>query len=56
MPKYNVRVVVEYQYEVEADNKKEAEEQGWKYEDYSGFAEVDEIEVEEVEDDEEEDE
>ena len=35
---YDVKVVVTYEYEVEADNEEQAEEQGWNYEDhyYSG--------------------
>ena len=58
MPTYNVKVVVEYEYEVEADNEKLAEEQGWNYEDYSNWGSVYSIDVEDIteEEDEEEDE
>jgi hypothetical protein len=49
MPMYDIKVTVEYQYEVEADNEQEAEKQGWAYEDYSHFAEVYSIEIEEQE-------
>jgi hypothetical protein len=47
MPTYDVTVIVEYNYEVEADNEVEAEEQGWHYEDYPFSGEVYSIEVEE---------
>jgi hypothetical protein len=47
MATYDVKVIVEYNYEVEADSREEAEEQGWEYEDYSWTAEVYTIEVEE---------
>jgi hypothetical protein len=57
MPTYDVKVVVEYFYEVEADTPEEAEEQGWHYEDYYMHGEVYSIEVDEQEEeDEEEDE
>lgn len=56
MPTYNVKVVVEYEYEVEADNEEKAEKMGWEYEDYANWATVDEITVEELEDESEEDE
>lgn len=45
MATYNVKVVVEYEYEVEADSWEEAEKQGWDYEDYRFSATVDSIEV-----------
>ena len=48
MPTYNVNVIVEYNYEVEADTPEEAEEYGWDYEAYANFAEVNLIDVEEV--------
>jgi hypothetical protein len=48
MPQFEVKVIVEYNYEVEAENEQEAEEQGWHYEDYSHFAEVYSIDVTEV--------
>ena len=47
MATYDVKVVVTYMYEVEADNEQEAEEQGWHYEDYAYSAEVYSIDVEE---------
>jgi hypothetical protein len=56
MPIYDVKVVVEYMYEVEADNEAEAEEQGWHYEDHAYSGEVYSIKVDEKEEDEEEDE
>lgn len=59
MPTYDVKVIVEYNYEVEADSAEEAEEQGWHYEDYPFSGEVYSIDVdeqpEEVEEEEEED-
>jgi hypothetical protein len=58
MATYDVKVIVEYNYEVEADSPEEAEEQGWHYEDYGFCSEVYSIDVdeqpEEVEEDEEE--
>jgi hypothetical protein len=51
MPLYNVNVIVEYNYEVEADSPEEAEEAGWDYESYPHNAEVNVIDVEEVEED-----
>jgi proline racemase len=56
MPIYDVKVVVEYMYEVEADNEAEAEEQGWMYEDYAYSGEVYSIKVDEQEEDEEDEE
>jgi hypothetical protein len=53
MPTYDVKVLVEYNYEVEADTPEEAEEQGWMYEDYSYNAEVYSIDIDEQEEDEE---
>ena len=53
MATYDVKVLVEYNYEVEADSDKEAEEQGWMYEDYSWTAEVYSIEIDEQFQDEE---
>lgn len=49
--RYSVRVLVEYNYEVEAETKDEAEQQGWEYEDYSFHAEVYSIDVELEEED-----
>jgi len=53
MPTYDIKVIVEYMYEVEADNEKQAEEQGWMYEDYAYSGDVYSIEVSEKEEDEE---
>ena len=53
MPTFDVKVLVEYNYEVEADTPEQAEEQGWMYEDYAHFAEVYSISVDEQEEDEE---
>ena len=47
MPTYDIKVLVEYNYEVEADSDKEAEEQGWMYEDYAYSGEVYSIEIDE---------
>jgi hypothetical protein len=47
MPTYDLKVTVEYNYEVEADSAKEAEEQGWHYEDYAYTGEVYSIDVDE---------
>ena len=47
MPTYDVKVIVEYNYEVEANSEQEAEEQGWMYEDYYHTGEVYSIEVDE---------
>ena len=47
MPTYDLKVIVEYNYEVEADNAEEAEKLGWEYEDHSYSGEVYSIEVEE---------
>lgn len=54
MPTYDVKVTVEYFYEVEAENEAEAIEQGWKYEDYAHFADVYSIDVTQTSEDEEE--
>lgn len=53
MPTYDVKVVVEYFYEVEAENEAEAEELGWHYEDYAFSGEVYSIDVDEQPEDEE---
>ena len=47
MSTYDVKVVVEFNYEVEADNISQAEEQGWHWEDYAMYGEVYSIDVEE---------
>ena len=43
--RYSVKVVVEYYYDVECENAAQAEEEGWKYEDYPYSAEVYSIDV-----------
>jgi hypothetical protein len=53
MPIYDLKVTVEYNYEVEAENEAAAEELGWHYEDYGFTAEVYSIEVDEQPEDEE---
>ena len=53
MARYNVKVKVTYFYEVEADSDVEAEKQGWMYEDYAHFAEVEDITISEIEEEEE---
>lgn len=53
MPTYDVRVIVEYNYEVEAENEAAAEEEGWNYEEYRMFGDVYTIEVTQTSDDEE---
>ena len=55
MATFDLKVIVEYFYEVEAENEAEAEAQGWHYEDYSHFAEVYSIDVTQTSEDEEED-
>jgi hypothetical protein len=56
MATYDVKVSVTYFYEVQADSDEEAEKQGWMYEDYAHFAEVEDISVSEQEEEEEDDE
>jgi hypothetical protein len=53
MSKYELTVIVEYVYEVEADSREEAEKQGFDYEDYQHNGTVDSIRVFELEDDDE---
>ena len=48
MPVYNVKVVVEYEYEVECDNEELAEKEGWNYEEYGHWASVYSIDVEDI--------
>jgi hypothetical protein len=47
MPMYDVKVIVEYFMEIEADNEEAAEQEGWNYEDYAYSAEVYSIDVDE---------
>ena len=49
MPKFDIKVTVDYHYEVEAENEAEAEELGWHYEDYAFSGEVYSIKVDEQE-------
>jgi hypothetical protein len=55
MPTYDIKVLVEYNYEIEAENDKQAEEQGWMYEDYAYSGEVYSIDVTQTSEDEDED-
>ena len=52
MPTYDLKVIVEYFYEVEAESEEAAEELGWHYEDYAFSGEVYSIDVSEREEDE----
>jgi hypothetical protein len=55
MRTYNVKVVVEYEYEVDVENEELAEKEGWNYEEYAHHASVYSIDVEDItEEDEEE--
>lgn len=54
MARYDVKVKVTYFYEVEADSDEGAEKQGWMYEDYAHFAEVEDITISEIEEEEDE--
>lgn len=56
MPNYNVKVIVEYEYEVEADSEEIAEQEGWNYEDYQNWGSVYSIDVEELDEEEDEEE
>lgn len=56
MPIFDIKVRVDYFYEVEAENEAEAIEQGWHYEDYAHFAEVYSIDTTQTSDDEDEEE
>lgn len=53
MARYRVQVLVAFDYEVEADSREEAEEQGWAWEDYTFSSMIDEITVKELDEDEE---
>lgn len=56
MGRYYVKVRVDLEYEVEAENEEQAEELGWHWEDYTMFSDVYSIDVEELpEEDEDED-
>lgn len=54
MATFDIKVVVEYFYEVEADTEAEAEELGWHYEDYAFSGEVYSIDVTQTSEDEDE--
>lgn len=54
MATFEVKVRVDYFYEVEAENEAEAIEQGWHYEDYAHFADVYSVDVTQTSEDEEE--
>jgi len=56
MAKYDIEVVVSYMYEVEAEDDIEAEKEGWNYEEYKYFAQVDSIKFEMIEEDDDEEE
>jgi hypothetical protein len=56
MKTYDVKVIVEYMYEVDVESEEEAQELGWQYEDYAHFAEVYSIETTLISDDEDENE
>ena len=47
MPTYDLKVTVEYNYEVEAETEDLAREQGWDYESHAYSGEVYDIEVDE---------
>lgn len=49
MPKYAVDVRVDFTFDVEADNQVQAEQMGWKWEDYKMFSSVYSIDAEEIE-------
>jgi hypothetical protein len=51
MAKYRVSVVVEYDYDVEVESAEIAEDMGWRFEDYTYFATVRQIDVEEYDED-----
>ena len=53
MPKYYVKVMVEYSGDVEAESEKEAEEMGWDFDSELAYDGVYSIEVEEIEEEEE---
>jgi hypothetical protein len=54
MGKYEVTVLVEYVYDVEAESVEDAEQMGWDYEEYQNFGTVTTIEVHDYQEDEEE--
>jgi len=48
LPSYDVEVTVNFMYEVEADSREEAEQEGWNWEEYPMFGEVYSIDVTEI--------
>jgi hypothetical protein len=48
VPQYEIKVVVEYNYDVEAETPEQAELMGWQYEDNAFSADVLSIDVTEV--------
>jgi hypothetical protein len=53
MARYNVKVVMTLEYEVEADNEQDAEQKGYDWENYLGHYDgLDSIEVEALDEDE----
>jgi hypothetical protein len=56
MATWTVKVTVEYEYEVEADDEAGAEIQGWDYEEYGHTASVYDIAVEELDEPDEDEE
>jgi hypothetical protein len=55
MATYRVQVRVDFDYEVEVNDRDEAIAQGWNWEDYTHWASVYNIEVEDITEPEEED-
>lgn len=54
MSSYEITTVVEYTFEVEADDLESATQKGYEYEDYQQFATIVSVEVAELEEDEDE--
>lgn len=48
MALFNVKVTVDFEYEVEADDEQDAERQGWEYENYLYTGSVYDISVDEL--------
>jgi hypothetical protein len=48
MPNYSISVVVDYDYEVEADSLEEAEKLAWQYENFAYNASVYSVNVTEI--------
>ncbi len=61
MPRYEVKMLIEFEGEIEADNAEEAEQKAWtswgdSMDNPITYSAVDSIEVDEIEEDEDEDE